>query len=137
MLLSYGGRHAARLQGSADGNYRSGIAAQVGGGETYVELNRGYAQMLAARIQKNIVDWNLDGVDFYHLDITPGNAWSGPAYLPSAIYAKAVLRHLRALVGNTKTISYSTRFHQFSFDHPDMAIISAIHPYLDFITLTL
>jgi len=139
VVLSYGGRHTARPHEWNGGAYRSGIAAQGGGGETYVELTQRFAQMLAERIHNNIVDWNLDGVDFYHLDITPGNPWSGSAQDPgtSATYAKAVLRHLRALVGNTKTISYSTRFHQFSFDHPDMAIISAIHPYLDFITLDL
>merc|ERR1719219_1951626 len=43
----------------------------------------------------------------------------------------AVLRHLRGLVGNTKTISYST----YHYTVHDKAIISAIHPYLDFITL--
>ena len=46
-----------------------------------------------------------------------------------------VLRHLRGLVGNTKTISYSTL--NSTHDDPDIPIISAIHPYLDFITLNL
>merc|ERR1711934_297035 len=141
VLLSYGGRHALGPYDPSGtySTYRSGIAAQAGGGETYLELNRHFAQHLAERIHKNIVDWNLDGVDFYHLDITPVDPWSGERQDPgtSATYAMAVVRHLRGLVGNTKTISYSTRFHQFSFDHPDMAIISAIHPYLDFITLDL
>ena len=136
VLLSYGGRHMV------DGT-RSGISAQGGGGESYSELCQKYAEQLAERIHKNIVDWDLDGVDFYNLDVSFSYSWSGEGQDPgtSATYAMAVLRRLRKLVGNTKTISYSTISNwvfdssEYHFD-PDTAIISAIHRYLDFITLS-
>jgi len=138
VLLSYGGRHSLTAYTT-----RSGISAQGGGGEYYAVLNQRYAEHLAERIHKNIVDWDLDGVDFYNLDVSNSYAWSGEGQDPgtSATYAMAVLRRLRKLVGNTKTISYSTISNyvfdssEYHFD-PDTAIISAIHRYLDFITLT-
>ena len=56
------------------------------------------------------MDWDLDGVDFYNMDVSYSASWSGTYQDPgtSATYAMAVLMHLRRLVGNTKTISYST-----------------------------
>merc|ERR1712212_794882 len=132
VVLSYGGRHSAVTQYGMTS--RSGISAQPGGGEVYAVLSNQNAGLLAERIHKNIVDWDPDGVDFYNYDQSPSLAWSGPHQDPgtSATYAMAVLSHLRRLVGNTKTISYSS----YTFDLIDTAIISAIHPYLDFITLT-
>ena len=140
VILSYGGRHEAFSDYAMTSSSRSGISAQPGGGEYNVELSYGHATHLAERIHKNIQDWNLDGVDFYHLDINPLQAWSGRGQDPgtSATYAYAVLRHLRGLVGNTKTISYTTKPNYGLFERfldPDTAIISAVHPYLDFITL--
>jgi len=138
VLLSYGGRHSAPYEWHSNGTrYRSGISAQGGGGSYYAGETRYHAEHLAERIHKNIVEWNLDGVDFYHLAITPGNYDSGPFQNPgtNAAYAMTVLRHLRGLIGNTKTISYSTL--NSTHDDPDIAIISSIHPYLDFITLNL
>ena len=140
VLLSYGGRHKL---GPGSSGTRSGISAQPGGGESYTVLCERFAKHLAERIHKNIVDWDLDGVDFYNLDVSNSYAWSGERQDPgtSATYSMAVLRHLRKLVGNTKTISYSTISNwvfdssEYHFD-PDTAIISAIHRYLDFITLS-
>merc|ERR1712110_361503 len=108
-----------------------------GGGGYYAGETRYHGEHLAERIHKNIVEWNLDGVDFYHLAIKPGNHDSGSFQNPgtNVAYAATVLRHLRGLVGNTKTISYSTL--NSTHDDPDIPIISAIHPYLDFITLSL
>ena len=140
VLLSYGGRHTAEYDEYGTRS-RSGISAQHGGGESYVVLTEKRAKLLAERIHKNIVDWDLDGVDFYNMDVTFTESWSGSGQDPgtSATFAMAVLRHLRRLVGNTKTISYSTMsywvFDSLDFFDPDTAIISAIHPYLDFITL--
>jgi len=126
VLLSYGGRHGGR----------PGISAEGGGGAYYTDESRYHAEHLAERIHDNIVDWNLDGVDFYHLAITPSGI-NGEFQKPgaNAAYAMAVVRHLRGLVGNTKIISYSTL--NSTRDDPDIAIISSIHHYLDFITLTL
>ena len=72
VLLSYGGRHTAEY-----GTSRSGISAQPGGGQSYSVLTERRAKLLAERIHKNIVDWDLDGVDFYNLDVTFSDAWSG------------------------------------------------------------
>lgn len=131
VILSYGGRHTAAVDQWTTS--RSGISAQPGGGESYFVLTEKRAKLLAERIQRNIVDWNVNGVDFYNLDVSFSYSWSGSAQDPgtSSTYAMAVLRHLRGLVGNTKTISFST----ISLDAPNIATISAIHPYLDFITL--
>ena len=74
VLLSYGGRHEAFSDYAMTSSSRSGISAQPGGGEYNVVLSYGQATQLAERIHKNIQDWNLDGVDFYHLDITPTQA---------------------------------------------------------------
>ena len=135
VVLSYGGRHSAQYT-------RSGIGAQPGGGDFNFVLSERRAELLAQRIHRNIVDWDLDGVDFYNMDVSYSASWSGTYQDPgtSATYAMAVLMHLRRLVGNTKTISYSTIsygvFDSANYFDPDTAIISAIHPYLDFITLS-
>ena len=89
------------------------------------------------------VDWDLDGVDFYNPDVSIIYDWSGSRQDPgtSVTYAMAVIRRLQRLVGNTKTISYSTISNnvfdssEYFFD-PDTAIISAIHCYLNFTTLS-
>ena len=132
VLLSYGGRHELEAG-------RSGINAEGGGGGYYATLELKHALWLAERIHKNIVDWDLDGVDFYHLDVSYSPSWAGSKQDPgtSATYAYAVVKNLRELVGNTKTISYSTISYPVfgAGTDPDTAIISAIHPYLDFITL--
>ena len=90
--------------------YRSGIGAQAGGGEYWSGLTERSAKHLAERIQRNLEDWDLDGVDFYYMDSTPAAIWSGSHQDPgtSGAYALAVLMNLRRLVGNTKTITYST-----------------------------
>ena len=53
---------------------------------------------------------------------------------------KRFLIFIGVFVGNTNTISYSTIsygvFDSANYFDPDTAIISAIHPYLDFITLS-
>ena len=84
----------------------------------------------------NIHEWDLDGVDFYHLGSWSGDPESGPFQNPgtNAAYALAVVRNLHGLAASWGTkISYSTL--DSTLDSPDIAIISAIHPYLDFITL--
>jgi len=135
VLLSYGGRHTAPLHGNSTWT-RSGISAQGGGGGYYAGETRYHAEKLAHRIYRNILDWDLDGVDFYHLGSYPGDNESGPFQNPgaNAAYAMAVLDKLRGLVRHM-TLSYS--FLQYNYDDFDIAIISAIHPYLDFITLSL
>merc|ERR1712212_559299 len=70
VVLSYGGRHEAVLYGSSQRSSRSGISAQPGGGESYAVLCAANAGLLTERIYKNIVDWDLDGVDFYNIDRT-------------------------------------------------------------------
>ena len=90
---------------------RAGIAAQAGGGEYWAGLTPRYAVQLAERIHRNIIDWDLDGVDFYNLGVVSEGSytWSGNGQLPgtSATYAMAVLKRLRQLVGSSKTISYT------------------------------
>ena len=119
--------------------YRSGIGAQAGGGEYWSGLTERSAKHLAERIQRNLEDWDLDGVDFYYMDSTPAAIWSGSHQDPgtSGAYALAVLMNLRRLVGNTKTITYSTsRFSASGYlYYTQMAIIATIHPYLDVINL--
>ena len=89
--------------------YRSGIGAQAGGGEYWSGLTKRSAKHLAERIQRNLEDWDLDGVDFYYMDSTPAAIWSGSHQDPgtSGAYALAVIMNLRRLIGNTKTITYS------------------------------
>ena len=141
VFLSYGGRHSAPLFTSTPLNstrYRSGISAQGGGGDYYAGETLEHAELLAARIYMNIREWDLDGVDFYHLGSWSGDPESGPFQNPgtNAAYALAVVRNLHGLAASWGTkISYSTL--DSTLDSPDIAIISAIHPYLDFITLNL
>jgi len=140
VFLSYGGRHSAPLHWHDYNStwYRSGISAQGGGGDYYAGETLEHAELLADRIYMNIRDWHLDGVDFYHLAVTSGDPESGPFQHPgtNAAYALAVVRHLRGRAASWGAkISYSTL--NSTLDSPDIAIISAIHPYLDFITLSL
>jgi len=73
------------------------------------------------------------------MDSTPAAIWSGSHQDPgtSGAYALAVLMNLRRLVGNTKTITYSTsRFSASGYlYYTQMAIIATIHPHLDVINL--
>ena len=158
VVLSYGGRHGyhPEVPPSTDGSGRTadggtdslkgraGIAAQAGGGEYWAGLSSRRAVQLAERIHKNIIDWDLDGVDFYNLGVVSEGSsyWSGEGQHPgtSATYAMAVLKNLRMLVGSGKTISYTAfsgpvLFGNDNIVDSDTAIIAAIHPYLDFINL--
>ena len=40
---------------------------QNGGGDRYLEEIPGNARKFAARVKKNVEDWNFDGVDFFNL----------------------------------------------------------------------
>ena len=148
VILAYGGYHVTKDDSDSTGynNIKSGIAVQPGGGEIFQtpDKDNKHARHLAARIQKNIADWDLDGVDFFYLgngDWSYETDWSTAQItaVPGAqvVYSLAVIKELRRLVGPSKTISYSTRFQPFSTltTSYDSALISAAHPYMDFINL--
>ena len=40
---------------------------QNGGGDRFLEEIPGNARKFAARVKKNVEDWNFDGVDFFNL----------------------------------------------------------------------
>merc|ERR1719430_3075067 len=52
-----------------------GISAQNGGGDRYLEEIPLNAQKFAARVKKNVEDWNFDGVDFFNLDHDNNQYW--------------------------------------------------------------
>ena len=109
--------------------------------ESHLVLKENRAKLIAEMIHKNIVDWDLDGVDFYNLDVTVSLSWSGSAHYPGN--RRTPRCHLRGLAfRNTKTISYSTisswvfdSHNDYGYSDPDTAVISAIQPYLNVIIL--
>ena len=123
VVLAYGGSTS-----------KSGIRAQSGGGNPAPLENYRYAEQLATRIYNNILDWDLDGVDFF-FSFQHEFEYGDPG--TSAVYHMEVIRRLRRKVGQTKTISYSTIFQTFGYDSSthERAVIAACHPYLDYITI--
>jgi len=140
-----------------------GISAQNGGGDRYLEEIPGNARKFAARVKKNVEDWNFDGVDFFNLDSDPNNywddscpgscqdeinapnfRWNQPGH--SVVYHSLVIRAVREALGPTKTISYTksrpyigSSYYGMPSDTGDdrvpNAVIAAAHPFLDFITV--
>jgi len=127
VILAYGGTL------ETDG-MRTGITAMGGGGYFEVESNI-LAHQLAWRINENIKEWNLDGVDFFFAgDYT--NLWDHyPGY--NAVFHQEVISTLRGLVGSSKSISYSTIYQPYQYNSHDKAVIAACHKYLDFINVGL
>ena len=141
--LAYGGT----LETDYDGRpIRTGITAMayVGYGEgDFKQETAIYANELAWRIYKNILDWDLDGVDFFFTGEVQG-LWgcsygldNMPGY--NVEYHMIVISRLREMVGSSKTISYSTIHQPFpyipgSYTH-ETAVIAACHPYLDYINM--
>ena len=98
-------------------------------------------------------DWNLDGVDFFFSGPQEGQWWraydGGDSLVKpgnSATYHYTVIKSLRKkyMTGKDKTISYTTT-HDVDFNCEDEhwvptcgtimnTVISATHPYLDFIS---
>jgi len=137
----------------------NGISAQNGGGDRYLEEIPLNAQKFAARVKKNVEDWNFDGVDFFNLDSDPNQYWddscpgscqdevNAPMYRwnkpgHSVVYHSLVIRAVREVLGPTKTISYtksrpyiSSRDQPYNMDRVPNAVIAASHPFLDFITV--
>merc|ERR1711892_359559 len=114
---------------------RTGITAMGGyGGGYFTGENQLYASQLAERISRNIEDWDLDGVDFFFTGNEEPNWAEAPGF--SVAYHMYVIRQVRALVGPSKTISYSTIHQPIStyFSH-EVAVIASSHAYLDFINL--
>lgn len=136
-------------------DWTNGISAQNGGGDRYLEEIPLNARKFAARVKKNVEDWNFDGVDFFNLDHDnaqywdskcPGTCqddpdpyddrWNQPGH--SVVYHSLVIRAVREALGPTKTISY-TKLRPYISDGLDVgvpnAVIAATHPFLDFITV--
>jgi len=133
----------------------NGITAQNGGGDRYLEEIPLNARKFAARVKKNVEDWNFDGVDFFDNDYdngqywddscpgscqdeinAPYHRWNEPGH--SVVYHSLVIRAVREALGPTKTISY-TKLRPYISDGLDVgvpnAVIAATHPFLDFITV--
>jgi hypothetical protein len=125
VVLAYGG---TELEGTG-----TGITAQWGGGDTFAYESTGTADGLARRIYKNIVDWDLDGVDFLYAGNVNNGFNGGPGNHVG--YHLAVIKALRKLVRDTKTISYSTIHSPFGYTTTETAVIAACHRYLDYITI--
>ena len=140
--LAYGGQY----QGM-----KYGISAENGGGSSNTFEDHVAADYLAQRIAKNILDWNLDGVDFFFSGPHEGQFWnpegSGCCINPgnSATYHFSVIKALRTVyLPPTKTISYTTTHdvHFKSDCFPSQCrhatimstVIAASHPYLNWIS---
>ena len=65
--LAYGGQY----QGM-----KYGISAEDGGGSRNIYEDYLQADYLAQRIAKNVMDWNLDGVDFFFSGPHEGQFWT-------------------------------------------------------------
>jgi len=162
VILSYG---YIPVQWDSVGNWRGlghgGISAQNGGGDQYMEEIPGNAAKFAARVKKNVEDWNFDGVDFFYLyqddkqywdDSCPGHCqdypptygerWNQPGR--SVEYNSRVIREVRAALGSSKTISLTslgnfelgTNNGEYSYKmEMTNNVIVASHPYLDYITV--
>jgi len=140
----------------------AGISAQNGGGDRYLEEIPLNAHKFAARVKKNVEDWNFDGVDFFNWaidhsqfwdDSCPGSCqddfdkpelhtWNRPGH--SVVYHSLVIRAVREALGPTKTISYTKSrpyLNKYSMpsdtgaDRFSNAVITSTHPFLDFITV--
>jgi len=139
--LAYGGQYQEER--------RYGISAENGGGSRNIPEDRVSADKLAKRIAKNLADWDLDGVDFYFDGPTESQFWNPPentwdcCVYPgnSALYHLAVIKTLRMILPQEKTISYTTT-HDVSFTCEDIltcstimnTVITAGHHYLDWIS---
>ena len=60
--------------GPQGGKY--GISAEEGGGNRNIYEDHVQADYLAQRIAKNVLDWNLDGVDFFFSGPHEGQFWN-------------------------------------------------------------
>jgi len=119
VILSYGGTLEPLEE-------RTGITAMGGGGYLITETTY-YGTELARRIYKNIVDWDLDGVDFFWAGLESNELSNRNGVNPT--YHWAVVKELRRLVGPTKTISYTTIF------GPEVSMLASCHPFLDYINI--
>jgi hypothetical protein len=133
VVLAYGGTGAA--QGGTGVN--TGITAQQGGGDVFYMEESRHARSLADRIYKNIVDWDLDGVDFFNAEASHCY-WHEHCQGTSVPFHLEVIGRLRRLVGNTKTISYTTLHQPFGYNsgyhYHERYVIAACHHLLDYIT---
>jgi len=126
VILSYGGT----LETVGE---RTGITSMGGGGYLVTESTY-YAYKLARRIYKNIVDWDLDGVDFFWAGEYEAELSNRNGVNPR--YHWAVVKELRGLVGPTKTISYSTIFGPTDWTSDNiMSVLASCHPFLDYINI--
>merc|ERR1712107_119673 len=158
VILSYG---YIPVKGTWNERVHGGISAQNGGGDQYMEEIPGNAAKFAARVKKNVEDWNFDGVDFFYLfqddrqywdDSCPGHCqdypptygerWNQPGR--SVEYNSRVIREVRAALGSSKTISltslgkFELGIHNEDYSYKmEMTnnVIVASHPYLDYITV--
>merc|ERR1711915_905897 len=123
------------------GSYgREGLGPQSGGGLSDAFLDTHQAEFLAQRMVKNVLDWDLDGVDIFTRS-------AGPSFFDhyyNVGFHFAVIRKLRRYLPVEKTISYTSMLAPLQgvqgvvqIWNPMEGVISAAHRYLDYINVAI
>merc|ERR1712192_228376 len=103
----------------------------------YLEEIPGNARKFAARVKKNVEDWNFDGVDFFNLDSDPNNYWDDSC--PGSCQDDINAPMFRWNQPGHSVVYHSGSSYYMPSDTGDdrvpNAVIAAAHPFLDFITV--
>lgn len=146
MIIKF--RHIAELKSRGTKVHlsygRTGLGPKTGGGESWESIDATQAEFLAQRIVKNVLDWDLDGVDIFpYLSI---NNYMDPSL--NVAFHYSVIKKLRKYLPSEKTISYTCwnfpppqlqqeealRGEAYIW-HPMEGVISASHRYIDYINI--
>ena len=119
---------------------REGLGPQTGGGDGETYLDEVQAEFLAQRMVKNVLDWDLDGVDIFATKVEHRFNY----HYHNVGFHFAVIRMLRQYLPKEKTISYTVWHAPLPNLHgvvriwnPMEGVISAAHRYLDYVNINI